>query len=334
MKTNKQHALLLRFLDDALSDQEEKLLDDLLKSSPEARSDLEELVTMREAIGEYSNPSFSDGFAERVVSSTQSMGAENLNRPSPQSVAKIYSLHSGRLLRVAAIILLLVSISALVWIQPRTYTAPFGNQMSRLLPDGSEVLLSGGATLSYKPFWGRQERKVQLSGEAFFDVTKNSKAFVVETFNSEVRVLGTRFNVKAWPEHLSKYTSVVLEEGRVEVASLQTPADKHVLNPSESIIIAQDTTFPKKTLKLPTFESRLAWRAGGLSFEDELLVDVIAELGRRYNLRLTLSSRLGVQRITYFQPNQTSIDKVLTDISQPHSLAYRKIANGYEIYAP
>ena len=325
MKTTKQQNLLLRSLDDELSAKEQKLLDALLQTSDNARQELDELRAMREAVSNYPEASFSEGFADRVLKASDS--------PAPKGVARIYTLNSGNFLRMAAMILLLVGISAITWMQPRSYTAPWGQQVNRILPDGSTVLLSGGATLSYKPFWGRSDRKVQLTGEAFFDVTKGEKAFIVETFNSEVRVLGTRFNVRAWPQQQANYTSVVLEEGRVEVSSLTIPDSKHILLPSESIVVAADTTFPKKSLKLP-IETKLAWRTGGLTFENELLVDVMAELSRRYNLRLSLATNLGAERITYFQPNRVSIDTVLAEISQPHELAFRKTANGYELFAP
>ncbi|MFK7843683.1 MAG: FecR family protein [Rhodothermales bacterium] len=327
MKTNKPQTLLLRSFDEDLNDKEQNLLDALLKSSEDAKSDHAEFSALREAVTTLPKTRFSAGFSERVMASaTQTEDA-------PKTIARIYSINSGRLLRVAAMILLLVGISTVVWLQPRIYTAPYGQQVSRLLPDGSTVLLSGGATLSYKPFWGRADRKVHLAGEAFFDVTKSSKSFIVETFNSEVRVLGTRFNVKAWPDQQANYTSVVLEEGLVDVVSLTKPDNAYRLLPSESIVIAADTTFPKKSLTLP-IEAKLAWRTGGLTFENEYLTDVVAELSRRYNMRLSLAGNLGQRKITYYQPNQESVDTVLDAISGPHALAYRKTANGYELFAP
>ena len=237
------------------------------------------------------------------------------------------------MLRMAAVFLLLIGISTALWFQPNTYTAPLGQTISKMLPDGSSVLLSGGSTLAYKPFWGRNVRHVSLTGEAFFDVESDTKPFVVETFNSEVRVLGTRFNVKAWPEQADVYTSVILEEGSVSVADLRNPDAVHYLEPDESIVVASDTTLPKRTLKLP-IDTKLAWRAGGHAFENEYLTDVAAALGRRYNARLTLSGDVGMKRITYIEPQQQALDDVLSAITQPHALAFRKTANGYEVFTP
>ena len=328
MKTNNQQSLLLRSLDSELDEKEQRLLDALLQSSEAARSEFREIKALRNALAEHPRAAFSEGFADRVTAAA--LAAPRQDR---HPVANIYRLHPGQIVRAAAMILLLVGISTLAWMQPRSYTAPLGTTVSRVLPDGSTVLLSGGATLSYKPFWGRPERRVGLAGEAFFDVTGTGKAFVVETFNSEVRVLGTRFNVRAWPDQRTSYTSVVLEEGKVEVAPTDEPANKHLLLPDESIVISSDTTFTKKSLVLP-IETRLAWRSGGFAFEDELLEDVVADLGRRFNVHLTLAGEIGNQRVTYLQPGHKPLDAVLTDISRTHALAYQKTANGYELFIP
>ena len=180
MKTNKQLALLLRSFDDDLSEKEQKLLNMLLASSDEAADTQQDLAELRDAIRE-SKPEgqFKPGFAERVVATTQDKEV----KASP--MARIYTLNSGAMLRVAAVFLLLVGISTALWFQPKTYTAPLGQSISKVLPDGSSVLLSGGSTLAYKPFWGRNARHITLTGEAFFDVTTSSKPFVVETFNSD-----------------------------------------------------------------------------------------------------------------------------------------------------
>ncbi len=329
MKTNKQLALLLRSFDDDLSEKEQKLLDMLLASSDEAVEAQQDLTALRDAIRE-AKPSgqFQSGFADRVVAATTQE-----QEAGPAKTARIYTLHGGTMLRMAAMFILLVGISTALWFQPKSYTAPLGQTINKMLPDGSSVLLSGGSTLAYKPFWGRKVRHVSLAGEAFFDVESGTKPFVVETFNSEVRVLGTRFNVKAWPEQADVYTAVILEEGSVSVTDMRTPDTVHYLEPDESIVVAIDTTLPKSALKLP-IDTKLAWRSGGHTFENEYLTDVAAALGRRYNARLTLAGDVGLKRITYIEPQQQALDDVLTAITQPHALAFRKTANGYEVFAP
>ena len=99
---------------------------------------------------------------------------------------------------VAASIVLLIAVGAGFWLQPTTLTAPTGERLAATLPDGSTVELNSGARLSYARAFGGKARTVRLTGEAFFDVAHDAqKPFMVKTFNADVTVLGTRFNVRA-----------------------------------------------------------------------------------------------------------------------------------------
>ena len=322
MKTNNEHDLVLRALDDELSDDELNRLVQLLESSPEARQAQKDFMAIRSVVSSHKPERFQDGFTDRVMAS--------LPADSSEKTARIYHLSNRVWLRAAAVILLLVSISALVWMQPRSYSASYGRTVLQLLPDGTSVLLSSGSTLQYKPFWGRQLRQVHLEGEAFFDVTKSHKPFVVETFNAEVRVLGTRFNVKSWPAAYTRYTAVALEEGRVEVTASASLEERIELAPSQSTIIYADSVRPvaPRTVLL---DNALAWKNGGLGFDNEPLADVAAELGRRYNVRLTLSPELRQKHISYLKPEAVPLDTVLSDLSHSFGLEYRATANGFEI---
>ena len=325
MKTNKAHDLVYKALDGELSPEEERRLGQM----PDALDALREFEDIRSMTARYGAGRFQPGFADRVMEAL----------PSGAPSARIIRLSGAAWLRAAAVFLLLVSISWIVWLQPRTVTVPNGRQIQRLLPDGTSVLLSSGSTLRYKPFWGRSHRRVELEGEAFFEVTKAEKPFLVETFNAEVRVLGTRFNVKAWPASIDSYTAVALEEGRVEVTADGAPEVVYEMAPTESTVIYADSVRP-----LPpnptTLENMLAWRQGGLGFDDEPLGNVTAELERRYNVRLALAPELRHRRITYLKPNVVPLDTVLSDLSNTIfltnsiDLKYRQTANGYELYRP
>lgn len=76
--------------------------------------------------------------------------------------------------------------------------APNGQRLKLTLPDGTGVQLNSGSVIEYPSVFGKDVRRIRLSGEAMFDVTHNEEQpFVVETFASDIRVLGTRFNVVA-----------------------------------------------------------------------------------------------------------------------------------------
>lgn len=324
METNNHNDLLKRHKDD-LSPQEQDQVNAMLASSPDARKLHAEHTSVQRMLHTHGQSKFSDGFADRVM---QAIAVED--RPA---TATVYRLSPYSYLKAAAVILLLVGISAIVWMQPRSYTVPNGRQVQRILPDGSAVLLSSGSTLSYKPFWGRKIREVRLEGEAFFDVTSSEKPFIVETFNAEVRVLGTRFNVKAWPASHTNYTAVTLEEGRVEVTAERAPNHPVELMPSQSTIVYADSTQPQRR-QLNVLDYALTWKTGGLGFENEPLANVIDELSRRYNVHLTAPQELSNLRIGYLKPNPVPLDTVLAELSYSFNFQYRPIANGFELFTP
>ena len=331
MKKSKEHTLILRSFDGEMTEDAERALKSLLVSSDSARAAHTEFSAVRHTLQQYGTPRFSDGFASRVMDAIQEPVAV-ANESQTSSLATIYALHGPRVLRLAAVILLLVAVSAIVWTQPRTYTVPYGKTVTRLLPDGTSVQLGSGSTLSFKPFWGRSTRLVQLEGEAFFDVTKTGKSFVVNTPNASIQVLGTRFNVKAWPEATDPQTTVTLEEGRVEIAALAAPDDIYELRPLQTAVIEGNIAYPARSVS--TMDTLLAWRTGGLAFDNESLAAITAELERRYAVKLGLSDALQSKRITYLEPEPANLNALLNDITQAYGLAFRRTANGYEIFEP
>ncbi|HEX3007572.1 MAG TPA: FecR family protein, partial [Bacteroidales bacterium] len=94
-------------------------------------------------------------------------------------------------------------------------TAPLGAKSFVKLPDGTSIWLNAGSKVSYDKNFNAKERKINLSGEAFFNVVTNKeKPFTVHTSDIIVRAFGTRFNVKAYPEE--KTITATLEEGKID----------------------------------------------------------------------------------------------------------------------
>ena len=97
-------------------------------------------------------------------------------------------------------------------------TAPNGQSMSVTLSDGTTVWLNSGAKLEYPSIFSRKTRRVKISGEAMFEVEHDaSRPFIVETFACDAEVLGTKFNIEAYPD--SETITTTLLEGSVEVES-------------------------------------------------------------------------------------------------------------------
>jgi len=111
-----------------------------------------------------------------------------------------------------------------------------GSKSNIQLPDGSSVWLNAGSRLTYDSLYGTTLREVTLSGEAYFDVVKNpKKPFIIHTGKINIRVLGTIFNVRSYPEDKTIETSLI--KGSIEVSFPAQPSKKIILKPNQKLII-------------------------------------------------------------------------------------------------
>lgn len=118
--------------------------------------------------------------------------------------------------------------------QTNVLEVPAGQRMSITLNDGTHVQLNGNSSIEYPVVFARDQRRVKISGEAFLEVTHDENhPFVVETFASEVEVLGTRFNVHA-DESLGNFETTLVS-GKVRVTTNDETAEQVVLSPNEMV---------------------------------------------------------------------------------------------------
>ena len=155
------------------------------------------------------------------------------------------------------------------------------------LPDGSKVTLNINSELSYAKKWNNTEdRRVHLSGEAFFDVQKDSKKFQVITKDITVEVLGTIFNVNTKPNQ----TTVYLQEGKIKLQSLFLPGGRADMNPGDVLV------FSSNTKKVETFgqnvstELHTSWKDGLLHFRDTPMAEVLQKIEDNYNVHTAVSN--------------------------------------------
>ena len=227
--------------------------------------------------------------------------------------------------------LLIGAIGLVLWLQPVTHTAPLGERLTVSLPDGSTVELNSGTSLRHDGLFG-QQRVVHLEGEAFFDVVNDERPFIVHTFNAQVAVLGTRFNVKAWSQSIDPGTTVTLEEGRVALAPSAQPEQAVELTPGQTYRIAEVKHQPAS----PNQEAVMAataWRNDELFFKGQWLGVILEDLERRYAVALMADPQtLARKEMTLVMRYPTTVETVIRDICTVLNLNYRETANGYEIY--
>jgi len=159
-----------------------------------------------------------------------------------------------------------------------TLSTAFGQQYQIRLPDGTRVWLNNGSSLKYPVSFSKTaQRKVELDGEAYFEVSKDpAHPFVVKTNTQEVMVLGTHFNLNAYAnEPLTKTT---LLEGRVKVSGYGTEA---TLNPGQ-----QALNNGVLQLRNVDTEMAIAWKNNQFMFESENIQNIMRMVERWYNVRV------------------------------------------------
>lgn len=161
--------------------------------------------------------------------------------------------------------------------------APEGARIEFVLPDSTFGCLNSGSRLKYPPVFGRH-RNVQLIGEGFFNVNHmESSDFIVSVADLEVKALGTKFDVWAYPDDC--HTQVVLQEGSVEVKG-KAGIFKEMLSPNEQIIFNRT----EKSLKIAEVDAErfTAWKDNFLIIDDEPLGQAIERIERWYNVEIII----------------------------------------------
>lgn len=167
------------------------------------------------------------------------------------------------------------------WIE---INVPEGSRVKFNLPDGTMGWLNSGAKLKYPGIFGKH-RKVELQGEAYFEVTHiDNSDFVVNVSDFDVKVLGTKFNVASYPG--DNFTDVVLKEGKVEVIGTKAVFD-HILEPNE--MASYNREQKKLTISNIDADNYTAWKDGYLIIVDEPLGKAADKIERWYNVDIVLN---------------------------------------------
>ncbi|NPA37001.1 MAG: FecR family protein [Chlorobi bacterium] len=172
-------------------------------------------------------------------------------------------------------------------------TSP-GEKSKIILPDSSIVWLNSDSKLSYSNFGENGARRVSIEGEAFFEVTKNvSLPFIVTTKDYNVKVLGTKFNVRSYNNENESET--VLEEGSVLIE--MPDGQKFKLSPGQMALKVKEH---KLSIKNVSVETKICWKDNILKFNNTPIKDMIPMLERWYGVHIIVPNLTNVsdKRIT------------------------------------
>lgn len=151
------------------------------------------------------------------------------------------------------------------------------------LPDGTTILLNSCTKVTYPSEFKDSTRVVTLEGEAYFAVAKNAaKPFIVKTNDLSVRVLGTEFNISAYPTDDRSITT--LNSGKIQVDVESGKADsRYILKPNQEIVFNK---IDKSVLINPVTDENIHWKDGVLLFQDATFNDIVNTIERRYGVTI------------------------------------------------
>ena len=239
----------------------------------------------------------------------------NMKAEQPQQQqTKVLTMTSWQsLFNYAASVLLIGLMAVTYYLYQSTYNnistvtvcAEKGQQSNVTLPDGTKVWLNSDSRLMYATNFGRDDRKVKLEGEAYFEVAKDRQhRFIVATDRLDIEALGTAFNVRAYDTSKNIYTTLV--EGKV---SVKAGNREMLMEPDEEVIYSRDT-YKLEKKEVDNTDYATGWMKNQFSFNGATLEDITQELSRMYNLTIVFGS----EEIKYYHFRGVIKNNSLTNI--------------------
>lgn len=194
---------------------------------------------------------------------------------------------------------------------------PRGGIYQVYLPDGTHVWLNSETRLKYPVAFTGTERKVELTGEAYFEVAHNAaKPFRVVSNNQLIEVLGTHFNVNAYPDEQSSKTTLL--QGSVKVIATASGASKTIV-PGQQAVLRQTGI----QLHMVDTDNALAWKTGLFRFDNEPVRTVMKKIARWYDVEIVYKDDVDDLRFGGTVSRFTDIQKVLSKLELTSTINFK-----------
>lgn len=202
-------------------------------------------------------------------------------------------------------------------------TVPYGEQIQVVLQDGTIVQLNSGSQLQYPKSFGLFTRKVKLTGEAYFSVAKEKgRPFIVNLNEINVKVTGTRFNVKAYLT--DNNITVSLEEGNVIVVDRNN--NEYPLNVGEIADYDRNTRICTVN-EIEDMTLHTAWRTKSLNFYRTPLKEILKTLERQYDVRFLVNDSSLLNYKFSFSTSRVNASEILKDLEKVSKIRFAKNGN-------
>jgi ferric-dicitrate binding protein FerR (iron transport regulator) len=262
--------LIIKKLSGTISTDDQRLLERFLAENQEASQKYDQYTKLWNATGKVTAPT---GLSRDIRWQTLQ---KKISTVSPEK-------NNARQLswpRYAAVLAVFAALIFVYNILPqrnlKTITTATSESKTITLPDHSVVKLNSETTISYDESLWNEERKIELKGEAYFEVQKNGSPFIVVSNKAIVKVLGTTFNVKSRADR----TWVLCFSGKVSVGLNDKENRKHILTAGTGAVL--DGVQLSEVYRISNNDAK-GWIKGELYFQDTPLKEVFAELERHFN---------------------------------------------------
>ncbi len=203
-----------------------------------------------------------------------------------------------------------------------TIVTPKGGQYQLTLPDGTQVWLNAESSLKYPVFFEGDRRQVELTGEGYFDVAKNTRngksvPFIVQTRNQKLEVLGTIFNIDSYDDRIK----TTLVEGKVRLGLLDNQEKTTILRPNEQSIFNEEKQMFYVQEVNPLYAT--AWKNGNFSFHRATIREVMASISRWYDVDIVYKGAFANDYFTGTISRFEQIDKLLKSIELTGSVHFK-----------
>ncbi|MBP9925421.1 MAG: FecR domain-containing protein [Cyclobacteriaceae bacterium] len=244
-----------------------------------------------------------------------------VEKKKPTPVRSIAPEKNTSWMRMAAAVLLLIAsgfiINHFLFSTRDIQFETADNTLEITLPDGSQVTLNRFSELAYNPDYGKQERRVRIKGEGFFNVERNpQKTFVIEINGATVEVLGTSFNVRGYQ---TENLEVVVKTGIVKLSAPERTKNI-ILKAGERGVYEKET---KNLIQIANTDLNfLAWKTRKIIFEESNLRSVVETINRIYGSDIRIAAQVSESCVVTVTFEQQSLESILNVLKDTLNLTY------------